>query len=80
MLKAWNEMSIALYVKGRQLANNCKKRLESFAGDERGLSGVVVAVLLVLIAILLIGMLWGFLSGWLNEVWGDLSDIDLPST
>lgn len=37
--------------------------------DERGLSGVVVAILLILIAVLAIVMIWGFLSGWLGELW-----------
>lgn len=37
--------------------------------DERGLSGVVVAVLLILVAVLAVVMIWGFLSGWLQELW-----------
>ena len=37
--------------------------------DERGLSGVVVAILLILIAVLAIVLIWGFLSGWLAELW-----------
>jgi len=37
--------------------------------DERGLSGVVVAILLILIAVLAIVLIWGFLGGWLVELW-----------
>ena len=37
--------------------------------DERALSGVVVAILLILIAVLAIVLIWGFLSGWLEELW-----------
>ena len=37
--------------------------------DDRGLSGVVVAILLILIAVLAIVLIWGFLSGWLEELW-----------
>ena len=37
--------------------------------DERALSGVVVAILLILIAVLAIVLIWGFLSGWLAELW-----------
>ena len=37
--------------------------------DERGLSGVVVAILLILVAVLAIVLIWGFLSGWLQELW-----------
>jgi flagellin-like protein len=41
--------------------------------DERGLSGVVVAVLLILIAVLAVVLIWGFLSGWLAELWGQIT-------
>ena len=37
--------------------------------DERGLSGVVVAVLLILVAVLAVVLIWAFLSGWLEELW-----------
>ena len=37
--------------------------------DERGLSGVVVAILLILISVLAVVMIWGFLSGWLQDLW-----------
>ena len=37
--------------------------------DERGLSGVVVAVLLILVAVLAGSLLWEQLSTWLQEVW-----------
>ena len=37
--------------------------------DERGLSGVVVAVLLILVAVLAVALIWGFLSGWLADMW-----------
>jgi len=37
--------------------------------DERGLSGVVVAILLILVAVLAVVLIWGFLSGWLQELW-----------
>lgn len=37
--------------------------------DERGLSGIVVAVLLILVAVLAVVMVWGGLSGWLQQLW-----------
>ena len=37
--------------------------------DTRGISGVVVAILLILVAVLAIVLIWGFLSGWLQELW-----------
>lgn len=37
--------------------------------DERGLSGVVVAVLLILVAVLAVVLLWDNLKNWLTEFW-----------
>ena len=41
--------------------------------DERGLSGVVVAILLILVAVLAIVLIWGFLSGWLSDLWDQIT-------
>ena len=45
------------------------KNILVLKNDERGLSGVVVAILLILVAVLAIVLIWGFLSGWLQELW-----------
>jgi len=45
----------------------------SLRRDERGLSGVVVAILLILIAVLAIVLIWGFLSGWLKTLWDQIT-------
>jgi len=37
--------------------------------DERGLSGVVVAILLILVAVLAIVLIWSLLGDWLQELW-----------
>ena len=41
--------------------------------DDRGLSGVVVAILLILVAVLAIVLIWGFLSGWLADLWEQIT-------
>ncbi|MCL2162883.1 MAG: hypothetical protein FWH55_00520 [Oscillospiraceae bacterium] len=46
---------------------------QSFRRDERGLSGVVVAVLLILVAVLAVVLIWGFLSGWLVDLWDQIT-------
>lgn len=46
---------------------------QEFKRDERGLSGVVVAVLLILVAVLAVVLIWGMLSGWLADLWEDLT-------
>jgi Flp pilus assembly pilin Flp len=51
-----------------QSKNRC-----SIIDDERGLSGVVVAILLILVAVLAIVLIWGFLSGWLQELWEQIT-------
>lgn len=43
--------------------------LRSLKQDERGLSGVVVAVLLILVAVLAVVALWGFLEDWIQDMW-----------
>ena len=42
--------------------------------DERGLSGVVVTILLILVAVLAIILIWGLLGDWLNELWITITD------
>jgi len=49
------------------------KLVSSLKKDERGLSGVVVAILLILVAVLAIVLIWGFLSGWLQELWDQIT-------
>ena len=45
----------------------------AFKKDERGLSGVVVAILLILIAVLAIVLIWGFLSGMIRDLWEQIT-------
>ena len=47
--------------------------IRDFKNDVRGLSGVVVAILLILVAVLAIVLIWGFLSGWLNDLWEQIT-------
>lgn len=66
MLKKLNAWMTGAYIKG-------KMAVEEFKNDEQGLSGVVVAVLLILVAVLAIVALWGSLSGWLTDMWGKIT-------
>ena len=47
--------------------------VRTLRNDERGLSGVVVAILLILVAVLAIVLIWGFLSGWLQDLWEQIT-------
>lgn len=62
MLKKISMLPVSLYLALTGIVQDLKE-------DERGLSGVVVAVLLILVAVLAVVMIWGFLSGWLQELW-----------
>lgn len=79
MFEAINNASITLYFKGVEAVNVCKAKVKSFFIDERGLSGVVVAVLLILIAVLLIAVFWNSLKDWLEDVWGDVTGANRPT-
>jgi len=48
--------------------------VQSIKEDERGLSGVVVAVLLVLVAIFAVLLVWTELGGWLGELWKKITE------
>lgn len=63
MLKKISMLPVTMYLALTGLMHDLKE-------DERGLSGVVVAVLLILVAVLAVVMIWGFLSGWLQDLWG----------
>lgn len=62
MLNKLNKLSIDAYMSVTGFFKNLKN-------DERGLSGVVVAVLLILVAVLAVVAIWGFLDGWLKDLW-----------
>ena len=62
MYKKISMLSIAAYLAFTGFINGLKK-------DERGLSGVVVAVLLILVAVLAIVLIWLLLGDWLQELW-----------
>lgn len=61
MMNAINDRLTIAYLKFTGFIKNLRE-------DERGLSGVVVAVLLILVAVLAIAAIWGALSGQL-EIW-----------
>lgn len=73
MLNQWNRLSTAVYVKAVLLAQNVGAELRELKEDQRGLSGVVVAVLLILVAVLAVVLLWGKLSEWLGTMWDKIA-------
>ena len=66
MCKRISDFPLAIYIAFSGFMHGLKK-------DERGLSGVVVSILLILVAVLAIVLIWGFLSGWLVELWDNIT-------
>ena len=66
MRQKLNMLLIMISAKLRNSAYDFKK-------DEQGLE-VVQVVLIVLIGVLLIAALWAVLSGWLQELWAQITD------
>ena len=74
MLHQLNRLSIAIYMKAVLLAQNAGAELRELKEDQKGLSGVVVAVLLILVAVLAVVLLWGNLSKWLGDMWKNITN------
>lgn len=73
MLNYLNKMSVAVYVKALLLAQNLGAELREFKEDQRGLSGIVVAVMLILVAVLAAIFLWGQLKDFLEMMWAKIN-------
>ena len=64
----WQKISalpLAAYLAFTGLIKDIKK-------DERGLSGVVVTVLLILVAVLAVVMIWALLGAQIGEWWDQI--------
>ena len=62
MMQKLRDLSTAAYVRGISF-------IRSFKKDERGLSGIVVGVLLILVAVLAVVLLWDLLGQWIQDLW-----------
>lgn len=65
----WEKIKSSLRMAGIKVSRIAR----GFKKDERGLSGVVVAILLILVAVLAVVIIWGFLSGYLEELWEQIT-------
>ena len=69
----WQKMQTLPLMMYLTVTSTVKSFVKTLKDDERGLSGVVVAVLLVLVAVLAIVAIWGGLSGWLQDLWENIT-------
>ncbi|GHU93299.1 hypothetical protein FACS1894208_02550 [Clostridia bacterium] len=65
MLEKIRMLPIMAYIAFTGFVNDLKR-------DERGLSGVVVAVLLILVAVLAVILIWQFLGDAIAEWWDQI--------
>lgn len=66
MMNKFNTMCTMAFLAATGFFNDLKK-------DERGLSDVVSAVLLILVAVLAVVLLWQLLGDWLMQLWGQIT-------
>lgn len=74
MQQKFNDLSLKTYIAYKGFVHGFKNFMHNFKEDERGLSGVVVAVLLILVAVLAVVLIWGLLSGWIQKMWDIFMD------
>ncbi len=73
MFNKLNQLFLVGYMRMLLLKDKAVQELHELRDDERGLSGVVVAVLLILVAVLAVVLLWGQLKGWLSTTWATIT-------
>jgi len=76
MRKLFNRFAASLTCKAFQVREDVSEAVAELKSDERGLSGVVVAILLILVAVLAVVLIWGFLGDYLQDVFDRITAAD----
>ena len=66
MKKFFNRLAATVTCKAFQAKQEVSEAVSELKSDERGLSGVVVAILLILVAVLAVVLIWQFLGDYLK--------------
>jgi len=66
MFNMINRITLSAYIAAKGYISDIKHKLKT---DERGLSGVVVAVLLIVISVLAVLVLWAAMNNLLENWW-----------
>ena len=74
MMKRLNDLSVSVYFAAAGFITGAKNKVKGFFSDERGLSGVVVAILLILVAVLAVAAIWAFLGDYIEDLWKRITD------
>lgn len=76
MRKLLNRFAAALTCRALQAKQDVSEAVAELKSDERGLSGVVVAILLILVAVLAVVLIWTFLGDYLQGVFDRITAAD----
>lgn len=74
MLHQLNALAVSMYLTITGAARNVREQGKNFLSDERGLSGVVVAILLILVAVLAVVAIWAFLGDYIQNIWEQITN------
>ena len=66
-----------LYISAQTRAARLKENVKSFFTEEMGVSNVVATIIILLIVVLIIGVFWDQLSGWLNKMMSTIFSTDI---
>lgn len=73
MFNEINDLSIRAYFGARNSMNNAKCAMKDLFNDEDGISGIVVAVILVLVAVVLLAVFQTELTTLVGNMWRDIN-------
>lgn len=76
MKKFFNRLAATVTCKAFQVKQEVRETVAELKSDERGLSGVVVAILLILVAVLAVVLIWQFLGDYLQDVFDRITAAD----
>ncbi|MCD7739078.1 MAG: hypothetical protein LUH58_08595 [Lachnospiraceae bacterium] len=68
-----------LYIGLMCRAYAAKQKVSDFMKSEMGVSNIVATIIILLIVVLIIGVFWSRLSGWLNDMMDNIFNYS-PST
>jgi Flp pilus assembly pilin Flp len=72
--RMWSKIAMLPLMASLAITNAAKSFVADLKDDERGLSGVVVAILLILVAVLAVVFIWGGLKEWLETMWKSVTE------
>lgn len=78
MIDSLNRLTTLAYVKTTMAVDSARKKVkeevESFKNDERGVDGIVVAIILILVVVLLAAIFWDSISALFKSIWEKIFD------